>query len=179
MSILGNLEDFSLPEVLQLLARGRHTGTLNLTGPDTSARIQIHEGRVLSGSSPRSPKLGHSLVRSGRITIAQLKEVLEAQKAATVSTSVGVLLHHMQLVTSEHLEIEILKQTLDVIREVTSWPRGTFFFQKQRSACPAAALSVTAGFTVDYLLLEFMRCRDERGEPRRPAAARRQATPAS
>jgi len=80
MSIHGTLKTMSVSDLLQFLALGRKTGTLNRTRP---CRKQIFlENGVIVGSSSNDPKefLGQVLLHYGKITEDQLQEALEIQR---------------------------------------------------------------------------------------------------
>ncbi len=159
MSFLGHIEDLSIPEVLQTLGRGLHSGVLTLSGDGGKSRILVNEGRVVAANSTKTPRLGHILVRKGLITLAQLKEMIQRQKDTGGSVSMGTLLLESGFITGERLEAEILDQILTVFGDVFTWGRGIFHFHKNLDV--ARCFLLREGFTVEYLLLEFMKSRDE------------------
>jgi hypothetical protein len=159
MSLLGKIEDITIPEILQTLGRGKHSGILDLTLEERRGRLVLNEGRVVSANSDRAPKLGHILVRKGFIAIQQLKDVVRKQRQSDSNMSLGTLLVEGGYITGERLEAELLDQILKVLKDVLSWQSGVFHFQKIRE--PARCLLHRDGFTIEYLLLEYMRSCDE------------------
>lgn len=76
VALHGNLRDFGIAEVFQLIGQQRKTGTLRVDGEDATIFLAFDEGRVVRGGamearSEREP-LGAQLVRSGYLTREQL-----------------------------------------------------------------------------------------------------------
>lgn len=46
MALKGNLRDFSINQLLNLINLARKTGTLVVEGPSDSARISFHDGKL-------------------------------------------------------------------------------------------------------------------------------------
>jgi len=66
MSLVGNLEDLSLPDILQIVSLSKKSGVLTIEKEGHQGRIFIREGRVIQTISPRSGKtLGRSFRPGG------------------------------------------------------------------------------------------------------------------
>ncbi len=80
MAIKGSLKEASLADVCQLLAMGQKTGSLSITDRSRFGQIFFERGRItFARIVNRRDRLGDLLVRDGRLTDAQLREVLEQQ----------------------------------------------------------------------------------------------------
>ena len=83
MALQGTIKDFGLADILQLIGIQRKTGLLTLENGEEGVTIKFLDGQIV-GADTRSASvedlLGAVLVRTGRITEAQLKEALRAQK---------------------------------------------------------------------------------------------------
>src|SRR5512139_3160014 len=78
MALQGNLDDFSLPEILQLIAVQQKSGVLKLTAADDVAVIFFDGGRVISTRDRRRharDPLKPFLVQTGRLTEPQLRQI--------------------------------------------------------------------------------------------------------
>ena len=72
VALHGNLRDFGIAEVFQLIGQQRKTGTLVVEGGQGSIFLAFDEGRVVRGGpmgarAEREP-LGPQLVRAGYLT---------------------------------------------------------------------------------------------------------------
>ena len=78
MALQGNLDDFSLPEILQLIAVQQKSGVLKLTAGDDVAVVFFEGGKIVSTRDRRrnaKDPLKPFLVKTGRLTDAQLKQI--------------------------------------------------------------------------------------------------------
>ena len=104
MALQGNLDDFSLPEILQLIAVQQKSGVLKLTAGSDVAVIFFEGGRVVSTRDRRRnarDPLKAFLIQTGHITQAQLKQI-ETIESESRRELTDVLLSG-NYVTSEHL----------------------------------------------------------------------------
>lgn len=68
MQLTGDLSDFALSDILQILALSRKTGMVLLEGAGWAARIIIEEGRIIEASLQPGESLVDSLVVAGFLT---------------------------------------------------------------------------------------------------------------
>ena len=54
MALEGNISEFSLPEILQLLSSQRKTGVLQLEQEGDSAAFDFEEGKITAGRTARN-----------------------------------------------------------------------------------------------------------------------------
>jgi len=87
VALHGNLRDFGVAEVFQLIGQQRKTGTLEVIGDDSSIFLVFDGGCVVGGGEARSrtdrEPLGAQLVRSGYLTREQLANIeRESERSA-------------------------------------------------------------------------------------------------
>ena len=93
MSLVGNLEDLSLPDILQIVSLSKKSGVLILQQEELEGKIFIREGRVIQTVSPRSGKtLGEILTAQGLISQEDLKKCLEVQASETEKELLGAIM---------------------------------------------------------------------------------------
>src|SRR5680860_695132 len=77
----GTLQEFSLPDVFQLLTLTRKSGSLLIHGDGQQGRVAFHRGEVsFAISDVRRMPLGARLVGAGLVSDEQLAEVLAAHR---------------------------------------------------------------------------------------------------
>ena len=54
MSMLGNLTDFSLPELLRMFEKSSRTGQLSVWGPGGFYRVLFYQGKIVGGVAPET-----------------------------------------------------------------------------------------------------------------------------
>lgn len=129
MAIQGSLREASLPDVVQMLHLGRRTGRLALADRQRHASIYFEHGWITSASIVnRRDRLGEMLVKSGRITQAQLDEALAAQ-ATEPSRRVGELLVASGAIARETLDHVLRLHVEEALYALFTWSTGSFKFE--------------------------------------------------
>lgn len=160
MALHGNLDDFSLPEILQLIAVQQKSGVLKLTAGDDVAVIFFEGGRVVSTRDRRrnaKDPLKPFLVRTGRLTEAQLKQV-ETIESESRRELTDILLSG-NYTTSEQLAKALEEQVQDTLHQLLTWKSGTYHFSGDARTVPKFAVNVR--LNTEGLLMESMRRIDE------------------
>jgi CheY-like chemotaxis protein/tetratricopeptide (TPR) repeat protein len=153
--VSGALERIPFPLVLHHLHGMRASGVLHLTSGKKRKWIQLRDGYPLTvRSNMMQETLGHYLVRTGRITKAELEECLsqtgEGKRQGEVLVAMEVL--------SESEMIEALREQADEkIFEIFSWESGSFRFERGRALPRASQLGVER--SPANLILEGVRLR--------------------
>ena len=160
MALQGSLDDFSLPEILQLIAVQQKSGVLKLTSGSEVAVIFFEGGRVVSTRdrrrSARDP-LKVFLTQTGHITEAQLKQI-ETIESESRRELTDVLLSGNYL-TSEQLAGAIQDQVQDTMHQLLTWKAGNYHFSGDGRTVPKFAANVR--LNTEGLLMESMRRLDE------------------
>jgi len=160
MALQGNLDDFSLPEILQLIAVQQKSGVLKLSAGSDVAVIFFDGGRVVSTRDRRRnarDPLKAYLIQTGHITEAQLKQI-ETIEAESRRELTDVLLSG-NYVTSEQLAQAIQDQIQDTMHQLLTWKQGIYHFSGDGRTVPKFAANVR--LNTEGLLMESMRRLDE------------------
>lgn len=129
MAIKGSLKEASLPDVIQLLTLGRRSGCLAVADRENFGYIYFDEGRITYASIVnRRDRLGDMLVKSGRITAAQLEEAVERQNTDR-ERRIGELLLETGALQRSELEDYIRLQIEEAVYYLFTWSSGTFNFE--------------------------------------------------
>lgn len=162
MAIEGPLRELSIHDVFQLLDLSRKTGVLRVESDlrDNAGTIYFHEGSIVYAEIRSNPHLlGELLVRTGRITRAELEEGRELQRRQGDRPRIGEILVTLGVITSRDLQRHVRLQVEEVVFEVTSWTEGHFSF----SEGPLEGVPPDGGvrIRVEALLMEGARRIDE------------------
>lgn len=159
MLLQGKLEEFSLPNVLQLIKMSAKTGSLTMRHGGQLGTIFFRRGAIYYATvSPQSVPIGERLVRAGHITPRQLEEGLAAQRDAAAGERLG-----QTLVSLGHLDRGVLAEVIaDQIEETAfyllGWIEGEFEFNGDE--VPPDEDTIIE-LTVEGVLLEGSRRIDE------------------
>ena len=93
MSLVGNLEDLSLGDILQIVSLSRKSGTLLLVSRGREGKIIFFNGQVIRASSTIYPEnLGNLLLRHSLIDVHALKKALLVQRDRRPEDRLGTIL---------------------------------------------------------------------------------------
>ncbi len=169
MSLVGNLEDLSLPDILQIVSLSRKSGILTIEREELKGKIFIREGRVTQTVSPRAGKtLGEILTAQGLISPENLKKCLETQAAEEEKELLGAIMIRTGAIEQEVLEKVVRGQIEEAIVYFLSWKEGAFNFElseikgRGEISVDAHAFILETGIDTQWLVLEGTRMLDER-----------------
>jgi hypothetical protein len=159
MALEGNVKDFGLSEILQLIALQKKTGMLSVSGEE-SAVIFFTEGRVLSTRDRRSrarDPLKSYLLKYGFIGKEQMSKIQQIQMESNLDLT-EILLSEKYF-TEEELTTILYEQIQESIQEILSWPKSFYKFITGRQIL--RNIRFLKPIKVEGLLMESMRRIDE------------------
>ncbi|PLX93348.1 MAG: hypothetical protein C0621_07760 [Desulfuromonas sp.] len=169
MSLVGNLEDLGLGDILQIVSLSRKSGILLLQSRNREGKIVFLDGQVIRAtSSVLSENLGDLLVRRGLLDIATLKEALLLQKKSEPPPRLGVILSERFSVSSETIEEVVRGQIEKIVYSFFAWNEGTFSFELGEPSELAATsfnplqFMLDSGLNPQWLAMEGSRILDEK-----------------
>ena len=158
-ALKGNLDDFGIAEIFQLIGHQRKTGILDVHGPKNHVRAAFDQG-ALAWAEPvgegEYASLGRWLVRCGLIGKDLLEEKLRESRAS--ARSLPDLLVDDALVEDEDIDAISELMTRETLFELMALTGGSFEFQAQPVShdVPSAKLMVA-----EQILMDGMRMQDE------------------
>jgi hypothetical protein len=134
VALRGNLQDFGIADIFQLIGQQRKTGVLEFTGVGgLCVQLRFDRGAVVSAAHADSrahESLGDMLVRCGCLTRAQV-DALHAECEPSGQSLPRLAVARGWIEEAELEQIEDLL-TLETIFEVLRWSDGSFDFRNQQ-----------------------------------------------
>lgn len=165
----GTLESFALPDIFQLLAFTKKTGTLRLRRGSGQGRVLFEDGQVVfAGSSSDRLALGRRLVGAGLLSTDGLRQALEQQRRvreAGEGTRIGRILVELGEIDEDTLETFVREQIQDAIFDLMRWPDGSFSFDERSGEDGVEPIKLTV--SVENLIMEGSRRIEEWEQVRR------------
>jgi Domain of unknown function (DUF4388)/Response regulator receiver domain len=166
MSFVGNLEDLSLEEILQMIHFSRKSGIVKLNYRDFEASIVFSQGEVISAVSNNiDDTFSDIFLEKGLIGKDKTSELIYAIKSG--KTSFQWFMNELNL-SPEKREGFVSTLIERIIYSLLAWDRGNFSFElvddiEQFLKKNEKLLgSVTQGLNPNYILMEGTRRADER-----------------
>jgi hypothetical protein len=159
VALHGNLRDFGIGEVFQLIGQQQKTGLLEVQNEELRLRIAFDTGAVVEGDrvgAYEQAALGDMLVRAGLITPQRLVEL--EQQIAQHGAQLESLLREGGELRGDQLDEIVTLVTRETVFELLRWTRGQFHF----SAGPVVhSRSVAQCIPAEQLLMDGLRMVDE------------------
>src|SRR5437870_5840100 len=162
MAIEGPLRELGIHDVFQLLDLSRKTGVLRVTSElrHNAGTIYFEEGTIIFAEIRSNPHpLGGLLMRTGKITEADLERARDMQQRQGDKRRLGEILVSLGAITQREVERQVRFQIEEVVFEVMSWNEGYFSFNEQPETKVPTEVSVR--IPVEALLMEGARRIDE------------------
>lgn len=159
MLLQGNLKEFSLPNIFQLVKMSAKSGALTIRRGEESGKIFFRKGLInYAYSAPQLLPLGERLVKSGSISARQLKEALAEQKKAGEGARIGTILLQSGDIDRGTLEQAVREQIQDSAFNFFSWSDGDFEFSADEHVTDE---DILVEMTVETVIMEGCRRIDE------------------
>ena len=130
MSLVGNLEDLGLGEILQIVSLSRKSGVLQLNSRDRDGRVIFRDGQVIRAMASTFPEnLGDLVLRNGLTDMETLKQALVIQQESDVDRRIGDILVSEFGVEREAIETAVREQLEKIVYSFFSWDEGAFSFE--------------------------------------------------
>ncbi len=133
MALQGNLQDFTITQLLNLVNLANKSGALVIQGPNQGARLTFHEGKLAyaqlaSDKDGAQGSLPEVLHRAEKINDAQLN-TLRQRAAEMGDKELGLLLINAGYVTQEGILDSLQAYYVSIIQQLFTWVEGRFKFE--------------------------------------------------
>jgi DNA-binding NarL/FixJ family response regulator len=169
MSLVGNLEDLGLGEILQIVSLSRKSGVLQLNSLDRDGRVIFHDGQVIRASASTFPEnIGDLVIGAGMVDIETLKKALVTQHESDDGRRIGDVLVSDFGVDREAIDTVVREQVEKIVYSFFSWDEGVFSFELgdpgERSSTTLNPLQfmLDSGLNPQWLAMEGSRILDEK-----------------
>jgi len=154
MALKGNLRDFSITQLLNLVNLARKTGTLIIEGPGEIARVSFREGKLAFAMLGQEDNtLAYVLQRNNKISVAQYR-ILRERASHMSDKELGLLLINAGYVSQDDILTSLQQHFTGIVRRLFSWMEGFFRFEAETIA-PSDRIAVRVD--LENLIIEGSR----------------------
>jgi DNA-binding NarL/FixJ family response regulator len=174
MAFTGDLEQLPIVDIIQLVHTTRKSGIFSVKGDKGESNIVFSSGYIVGANHINdSIRIGTVLVKSGAITIDDLKQAMgAANDAAKDHIPLIAALMRMGKLKQEDARRGLKKLVAMTIVELMSWTKGTFTFDTESSVfasegvAPSGGMEQDVGVDAQMVLMDALRIFDERERDR-------------
>lgn len=155
MALKGNLRDFTITQLLNLINLAQKTGSLIIEGPSEVARVAFRDGKLsFAQYGAEETSLASILHREKKITQSQYR-ILKERTSQMTDKELGLLLINAGYLTQEDILSSLNQYFIDVIRRLFSLAEG--FFRFEQGALFPGDGRITVKLDLENLIIEGSR----------------------
>lgn len=129
MALRGNLRDFTITQLLNLVKLARKTGTLIVDGPSEQAFVSFRDGKLAYARiGNEDGGLAAVLHTADKLNRNQY-QTLNERAAALSDKELGLLLINAGYVSQEDILFNLQSHVTGVVRRLFTWVEGLFRFE--------------------------------------------------
>lgn len=160
MALAGNIKEFGLADIFQIVSLQQKTGELIVQGKDGTVTILLENGFIVGASATfRSieERLERALERSEAMNKFQLKRALETQKKTL--QPLWTVLAETKAIEPDALKSLLSQQIHETIYHVLRWTEGEYRFEPKKSV--EYDRQLISPVNTEFLVMEGFRITDE------------------
>jgi hypothetical protein len=129
MALRGNLRDFTIAQLLNLINLAQKTGTLVVEGPTETSQVSFRDGKLSYAQiGQNSSGLASILYKANKLSSGQFKAI--QQRSSQISDKeLGLLLINAGYLTQEDILTNLQLYFSDVVQRLFTWVEGFFHFE--------------------------------------------------
>jgi hypothetical protein len=159
LDLQGSVENFSLPEILQLVATTRKTGTLAIQNQNAIVMVYFKDGNIIYAYGPQQTyHIGQLLKELDVLTPEQLEQAVKIQTESETSARLGEILIAQNFINRGELETVVKTQIEELLYSLLGWQTGQFKFYEDQLPTEE---EITVRLSVENVILEGLRRFDE------------------
>jgi len=170
MSLVGNLADLGLGEILQIVSLSRKSGVLTLQSRGRQGVVVFRFGQVIRATSSSIKYfLGEELLKLNVVDQECLNKALQVQQSGAYRERLGTILINRFNVPVEKVENVVREQIERVVYSFFAWSEGRFEFELQDdvetiddSRMDPLQFMLEQGLNPQFLAMEGSRIIDEK-----------------
>lgn len=129
MALRGNLRDFTITQLLNLINLAHKTGTLVVKGPTDVAQVAFRDGKLAYAQVGQAPSsLVFILHKANKLTTNQYKAIQERSKTIP-DKELGLLLINAGYLSREDILSNLQLFFTDIVHRLFTWVEGFFHFE--------------------------------------------------
>ena len=129
MALRGNLRDFTITQLLNLINLAQKTGTLVVDGPAEQAYVSFRDGKLAYARVGQDDgSLAAVLHKANKLTVNQYRAIVE--RAGKINDKeLGLLLINAGYLSQDEILAHLQAYFTEVIRRLFTWVEGFFRFE--------------------------------------------------
>jgi hypothetical protein len=131
MALRGNLRDFTITQLLNLINLACKTGTLVVEGPSETAKIAFRDGKLAYAQvAQEDNSLAAVLNKTKKLSSGYYKSI-QQRGAHITDKELGLLLINAGYLSQEDILTSLQQYFTDIVQQLFTWVEGFFHFDNE------------------------------------------------
>lgn len=132
MALKGNLRDFTITQLLNLINLAHKTGTLIVEGPSETAWVSFREGKLAFAQvGQEDNSLATILLRANKLNANQHRVIKERARNMS-DKELGLLLINANYISQQDILSSLQAHFVSVVNRLFTWVEGLFRFENEK-----------------------------------------------
>jgi hypothetical protein len=154
MALKGNLRDFTITQLLNLINLAKKTGTLQIVGLDRSAELYFSGGNLTYASTSTEENNLSTMLLYARAINARQYRLIKSRTADKTDKALGLMLINAGYLNQEKVFSSLRKYYRSVIQRLYEWQEGHFEFTTIVDIPPG---KITINLSLENIIIEGTR----------------------
>lgn len=132
MALKGNLRDFTVTQLLNLVNLASKTGTLVVEGPNETAEVSFRNGKLAYAMIGRENGSLASILHKGKKLSAGQYRSIQQRAGHVTDKELGLLLINAGYLSQEDILATLQRDFMEVVRQLFTWVEGFFRFENDK-----------------------------------------------
>jgi hypothetical protein len=154
MAIKGNLHDFTLTQLLNLINLAQKTGTLVIEGSNDAVEVFFRDGKLAYAKTGHEDNSLVGILHKAQLLSANQYKGIKANVNGMSDKELGLMLINANYFSQQDILISLQTHFVDVLKRIFTWMEG--FFQFETDVSPPED-KITVRVNLENIILEGSR----------------------
>lgn len=154
MALKGNLRDFSLTQLLNLINLAQKTGKLIIEGSDETVNVFFRDGKLAyAETGQEGSALAKILYKSNKLNRVQY-QLIQSRAGDMSDKELGISLINASYLSQQEILLALKNHFTGILNQLFTWPEG--FFQFENNSTPPDG-KITLRIGLENIIIEGSR----------------------
>ena len=154
MALKGNLRDFTVTQLLNLINLAHKTGSLVVEGPDEAVLLYFREGKLTFAQNGQEDNSLATILHKSKKLNATQHQIIKQWAGNISDKELGLLLINASYLTQQDILSSLQMYFIGVINHLFTWADGFFSFENDIMPPPD---KITVRVSLENLIMEGTR----------------------
>ncbi|HZD55201.1 MAG TPA: DUF4388 domain-containing protein [Anaerolineales bacterium] len=131
MALKGNLRDFTIAQLLNLINLAHKSGKLVVEGPDETAQVYFREGKLAYAQVGLEDTGLATILYQAKKLAANQRRIIQERAGNISDKELGLLLINANYITRQDVLNCLQNHSVSIVNRLFTWEQGAFLFENE------------------------------------------------